>query len=133
MRNWISVAGEKSVLFLTLLLLAVPMLRAQSGTRGAATEAVGAVGTVSTVGGAKNFKEKCVLCHGADGSGNTDIGKAMGTPNFRSSEIQQRTDAELIETITKGKNKKMPTWAGKLTPSEIKDLVAHIRQLSETK
>jgi mono/diheme cytochrome c family protein len=38
----------------------------------------------------------------------------------------------LAETITKGKNK-MPAYGGKLKDSEIKELVAYVRQLGKAK
>jgi cytochrome c6 len=71
---------------------------------------------------AATYKAKCAMCHGADGKG----GK-MGTKDFASPEIQGMTDAQLAETITKGKAPKMPAYGDKLKESDIKDLVAYIR------
>ena len=78
------------------------------------------------------YKTKCAMCHAADGSGDTPVGKKTGTHDFRSPEIQKMTDAELIELTTKGKNK-MPGYDKKLTADEIKGLVAHIRELAKKK
>ena len=75
---------------------------------------------------AGTYKAKCALCHGADGKG----GK-MGTRDFASPEVQKETDAQLTETITKGKPPKMPAYEGKLKDTEIKDLVAYIRGLAK--
>jgi len=77
---------------------------------------------------AGTYKAKCALCHGADGKG----GK-MGTRDFASPEVQKETDAQLTETITKGKPPKMPAYEGKLKDTEIKDLVAYIRGLAKGK
>ena len=71
---------------------------------------------------AATYKTKCAMCHGADGKG----GK-MGTKDFASPEIKAESDTQLIETITKGKPPKMPSFQGKLKDTEIKDLVAYIR------
>jgi cytochrome c6 len=71
---------------------------------------------------ASTFKSKCAMCHGADGKG----GK-MGTKDFASPDTQSQTDAQLIETITKGKPPRMPAYGGKISDAEIKDLVAYIR------
>jgi cytochrome c6 len=79
------------------------------------------------------FKAKCAACHGADGSGNTTIGKKMQTPDLRSDEVQKQTDAQLIESTTNGKGKKMPAYKGKLTDDQIKQLVAYIRELAKKK
>lgn len=71
---------------------------------------------------ASTFKSKCAVCHGADGKG----GK-MGTKDFASPDTQNQTDAQLIETITKGKPPKMPAYGGKISDADIKGLVAYIR------
>lgn len=75
---------------------------------------------------AATFKAKCAMCHGADGKG----GK-MGTKDFASPDIQKQSDAQLAETISKGRPPKMPSYAGKLTDAEIKDLVTYIRGLGK--
>ncbi len=78
--------------------------------------------------GAGLFKAKCAICHGADGSGNSPMGKMMKVPALGSAEIQKRSDAELTEAITNGKNK-MPAFKGKLTDEQIHSLVTYLRQL----
>lgn len=80
--------------------------------------------------GADNYKAKCVMCHGADGSGNTPAGKMMKTPSLKSPDIVKMTDAELFGATTKGKGK-MPPYAGKLSDTQIKDVVAFIRTLQK--
>src|ERR1700680_82191 len=74
------------------------------------------------------FKSKCVMCHGEDGSGNTPSGKALKAKDLRSEETQKKSDAEIAEVITKGRNK-MPAFAQKLKPDQIQQLVAYVRQL----
>lgn len=76
------------------------------------------------------YKTKCAVCHGADGSGDTAMGKKTGTHDFRSPEVQKMTEAQLIEVTTKGKNK-MPGYDKKLTADEIKGLVAYIRGMKK--
>ncbi len=75
---------------------------------------------------AATFKAKCAMCHGANGEG----GK-MGTRNFASADIQSQTDAQLAETISKGKPPKMPSYAGKLSDAQIKDLAAYVKTLGK--
>jgi cytochrome c6 len=75
---------------------------------------------------AATYKAKCAMCHGADGKG----GK-MGTKDFASPEIKSQSDAQLAETITKGKPPKMPAYGEKLKDTEIKDLVTYIRTLGK--
>jgi mono/diheme cytochrome c family protein len=74
------------------------------------------------------FKAKCALCHGEDGGGNTPTGKAQKAKDLRSEETQKKSDAEIAEVITKGRNK-MPAFGQKLKPDQIQQLVAYIRQL----
>jgi cytochrome c6 len=78
--------------------------------------------------GATLFKTKCVVCHGADGTG-SPMGKKLGVRNLASAEVQSQSDAQLAEVVTKGKNK-MPAYDGKLKSDEIKELVAYIRELA---
>lgn len=83
-------------------------------------------------GGAALFKSKCVMCHGPDGSGNTPIGKAIGTPDLRSAQVQKLSDAQLSAIIIKGKGK-MPAFGSSLSKSQTDALVAFIRSLAKKK
>src|SRR6202161_1621101 len=58
------------------------------------------------------FKAKCSTCHAADGSGSTQMGKTLGAPDLRSDEVQKKTDAQLIDAVTNGVGKKMPSSKG---------------------
>jgi len=78
---------------------------------------------------AATYKSKCAMCHGPDGKG-TATGTKMGAHDFSSPEVKAESDAQLTETITKGKGK-MPPYAGKLKDTEIKDLVTYIRGLAK--
>jgi cytochrome c6 len=78
------------------------------------------------------YKTKCAVCHSADGSGDSAMGKRTGAHDFRSAEVQKMTDAQLTEITTKGKNK-MPGYDKKLTAEEIKGLVAYVRVLGKKK
>ncbi|HXU14863.1 MAG TPA: cytochrome c [Terriglobales bacterium] len=76
------------------------------------------------------YKAKCAMCHGADGKGATPAGKSMGAHDFSSPDVQKQSDVDLEQIIAKGKNK-MPSYANKLKPAEIKDLVAYVRKLGK--
>ena len=80
--------------------------------------------------GAAIYKAKCAMCHGADGAGQTAMGKNMKLRDLRSAEVQKQTDAELVKWIADGKGK-MPAYKGKLTPADIDALVAFIRTLKK--
>jgi cytochrome c6 len=74
------------------------------------------------------FKSKCAMCHAEDGSGNSPSGKALKAKDLRSQETQSKSDAEISEVITKGRNK-MPAFGQKLKPDQIQELVAYVRRL----
>ena len=89
-------------------------------------------GTVRAQDAPTLFKTKCAACHGADGSGNTTIGKSMGAKDLASAEVQKQTDAQLTDIISNGTaGGKMPAYKGKLTDDDIKGLVAYIRTLAK--
>lgn len=80
--------------------------------------------------GAAVYKSKCAMCHGADGSGNTTMGKNMQLRDLGSADVQKQTDAQLTAIIADGKAK-MPAYKAKLTAAEIKDQVAYIRGMKK--
>jgi len=76
------------------------------------------------------YKAKCSACHGADGKGDTPVGKKMGLRDFASPEVQKSSDDELTAIIADGKDK-MPSYKKSLKPAQIKDLVGYIRSLAK--
>jgi mono/diheme cytochrome c family protein len=81
---------------------------------------------------AKIYKTNCVLCHSADGSGDSATGKAMHAKDLRSEEVQKQSDADLSAAISKGKGK-MPAFGAKLQPDDVTSLVAYIRGMVNKK
>lgn len=79
---------------------------------------------------AKVYKTNCVMCHSANGSGDTAPGKALKAKDLRSAEVQKQTDAALTEVITKGKGK-MPAFGAKIKPDDVTKLVAYLRALAK--
>lgn len=75
------------------------------------------------------YKAKCASCHGADGSGQTTIGKSMKLRDLRSPEVQKLTDAELLKIIADGKAK-MPGYKTKLSVADLSSLVAYVRGMA---
>jgi len=78
--------------------------------------------------GADTFKGKCAMCHGADGKGETSMGKTMKIRDLGSADVQSQSDADLTKIIADGKGK-MPKYDGKLTKDQIDDVVKFIRTL----
>jgi mono/diheme cytochrome c family protein len=80
--------------------------------------------------GGTDFKAKCAMCHGADGKGDTAMGKKFGLKDLGSAEVQGKSDADLTTTVTKGKDK-MPAYGEKLSKDQIDGLVKYIRSLKK--
>ena len=80
--------------------------------------------------GADVFKAKCAACHGADGKGETTMGKNLKLKDLGSAEVQKKSDAELTTLISDGK-KPMPAYKGKLTDDEIQQVVKYVRTLKK--
>jgi mono/diheme cytochrome c family protein len=78
------------------------------------------------------YKAKCAGCHGADGKANTAPAKTLGVHDFGSDEVTKMSDTDLITIVTAGKGK-MPAYGKSLKDTEIKDLVAYVRELGKQK
>ncbi|HVJ09422.1 MAG TPA: cytochrome c [Acidisarcina sp.] len=81
-----------------------------------------ATGTMSFAQGTgeATYKAKCQMCHGATGTGDTPAGKAMKVVPFTKSTV-----ADMTTVIKNGKGK-MPSYNGKLTDAQIKDVATYI-------
>ncbi len=77
------------------------------------------------------FKGNCVACHGADGAG-TPLGKSMQAADLRSPEVQKKSDAELSQTVAKGKGN-MPSFKRVLDPEQIQAVVKYVRELGKSR
>lgn len=89
-----------------------------------------AVPAKSQSGGEALYKAKCAACHGADGKGETTIGKANKLRDFASPDVQKQSDEELNGIITTGKGK-MPAYGKSLKTDQIKDLVGYLRSFKK--
>ena len=76
------------------------------------------------------YLDKCSVCHGADGAGNTAKGKKLKVKNVRETS-QKMTAAEMIEIVTKGKGDDMDAFGKEFTPAQISALVDYYRSLAK--
>jgi len=82
----------------------------------------------SDIDGQGLYTRHCVLCHGDDGSGKTDLGEGLGARDFNDKEFQDGiTDEQIVEQIANGTEDKMMPFEGKLTAEEMHALVPVIR------
>jgi mono/diheme cytochrome c family protein len=76
--------------------------------------------------GQKLYDANCAKCHGADGTGNTVVGKAVGAKDLNSPEAKKLTDAEVHTQIEQGKGN-MPPFGGTLNKAQIDSLIPIVR------
>lgn len=77
---------------------------------------------------ADHYKAHCSACHGANGNGDTMLGKNLKLRPLASEEVQKQSDAELGMVIAKGRNR-MPSFERKLTKEQIANVVKYVRSL----
>ena len=85
-----------------------------------------------------NWEKHCLKCHGADGKGNTKMGKQSGVKDYTDSKVQaEMKDENAVKIIKEGivekGKKRMDPYGDKLNDQEIKDLIAHMRSFEKKK
>jgi mono/diheme cytochrome c family protein len=78
------------------------------------------------------YRSNCARCHGAEGRGDTPLGKTFNAPDFTDQKWWQEHAAitntrSLVSIVTNGKGG-MPAFGKKLNRSEINKLVAYVRR-----
>jgi cytochrome c6 len=77
------------------------------------------------------YKAKCVTCHAADGRGSA-VGKSLHAADLHSPQVQQQSDAQLMEVIKSGRGS-MPPFGDSLNEAQIASLVKYIRTFKTAK
>ncbi len=83
--------------------------------------------SVATLRGRAGFAAACAACHGAEGKGNP----LLGAPDLTDGVwLYGGSQADIIETITRGREGVMPAHAERLSPQQIDLLVAYVLKVS---
>jgi mono/diheme cytochrome c family protein/uncharacterized membrane protein len=78
--------------------------------------------------GRELFRQHCVKCHGADGTGSPARGRLPVIPDFTAAAWQARqSETQLLASILDGKGEEMPSFRGKLSEAQARALVAQVR------
>ena len=78
-------------------------------------------------GGSALFQANCSGCHGADGKGISSV----GTPDFTNASMHATLNpAHIEDTIRRGKNGGMPSFAGRLSDDQIGEIASWVNNLS---
>jgi mono/diheme cytochrome c family protein len=102
---------------------------------GSAITAIAAIAIAAPV--AENWENHCAKCHGADGKGQTKVGKKLNIKDYTDAKVQaEMTDADIVKVTSEGvKDKagkeKMKAFKGELSDAEIKEMVGYIRKFKK--
>jgi mono/diheme cytochrome c family protein len=83
---------------------------------------------------AENWENQCTKCHGADGKGQTKVGKKLNLKDYSDAKVQaEMKDADMAKAITDGVldkdgKEKMKAFKEELTAAEITELVGYVRK-----
>jgi cytochrome c6 len=82
---------------------------------------------------AENWENHCAKCHGADGKGQTKVGKKLAVKDYTDAKVQaELKDADMVKATSDGVTvdgkERMKGFKGELSPAEVTDLVAYIRK-----
>jgi cytochrome c oxidase cbb3-type subunit 3 len=82
--------------------------------------------------GAILFAANCYSCHGSDANGDTSLGRALGATSLHAPDVQNLSDAALKRVIAGGTGN-MPSFGGRLSDSELTQLVTYLREIGGSK
>ncbi|PTX91596.1 cytochrome c [Opitutus sp. ER46] len=82
---------------------------------------------------AENWENLCARCHGADGKGQTKIGKKLNLKDYTDAKVQaEMKDADMVKAISAGVSEngkeRMKAYKDELSAAEIDELVALVRK-----
>ncbi len=95
------------------------------------TSMLAAAAAASAADVKENWEKHCLKCHGADGKGDTKMGKKVGVKDYTDPKVQaEMKDDKMVKSVKEGikegdKTKMKP--AENLSDEEIKALVAYVR------
>jgi mono/diheme cytochrome c family protein len=79
----------------------------------------------------ENWQNLCAKCHGADGAGQTTMGKKLKLKDYTDAKVQAGfKDEDLLKVTLEGKEK-MPAFKEKISAAEAKALVGLIRSFKK--
>ena len=77
------------------------------------------------------YDKSCKTCHGADGTPNPAIGKAMKVEmkDLKSPEVQSKSDADLKKIVTEGTGKMKPVKT--ISGADLDNVIAYVHSLKK--
>ena len=78
------------------------------------------------------YLDKCAVCHGEDGAGQTAKGKKLKMKDIRSADVQKQTPQQWADAIFKGVGQDMDAFGKELGADMSRKLADYMRELSKT-
>ena len=80
----------------------------------------------------ENYTKECAKCHGADGKGQTKMGKQSGAKDYTDPKVQAEMDdvkaaKQIKDGMKENGKEKMKPYGDKFSDDDIKALIAHMR------
>ncbi len=93
-----------------------------------------AVGSAFAASPAENYENQCAKCHGADGKGQTKVGKRLNLRDMTTEAYKKELDdakalASLKEGIKKDGKEIKKSYASEFSDADLKGLIAYVRTL----
>lgn len=79
------------------------------------------------------YLNKCSVCHGEDGKGQTAKGKKLKVKDIRATDVQKQTPAQWTDAIMKGSGQDMDAYGKELGADMSRKLADYMRELSKKK
>ena len=89
--------------------------------------AAGVPACAQDASGADTFKNRCAMCHGTDGLGQTPAGKIFKAASLKAPMVTSKSNQELHAIVKNGRNK-MPPVARGWSDEQVRSLVAYLKQ-----
>lgn len=85
---------------------------------------------------AENWENHCAKCHGADGKGQTKVGKKLQAKDYTDAKVQAEMKEEtmtkaIVEGLYEKGKERMKAYKDELSADEIKELVAYVRKFKK--
>lgn len=93
-----------------------------------------AAGTAFAASVADNYGDHCSKCHGADGKGQTKMGKKLGVRDMTTAEYKkdfsdEKAYASIKDGIKKDGKEIKKSFASDLSDAQIKELVGYVKAM----
>jgi len=77
------------------------------------------------------YLDKCSVCHGEDGKGQTAKGKKLKVKDVASADVKKMTDADFLNAVLKGKGQDMDGFEKELGADMCNKISTYMRSLAK--